>query len=109
MFTKKNTTDAVSRECKSERIKEIHKRISAIKSNEEIGVKYMQAWEEKLLDRQEARREGIEEGREIGKAEGEARVNALYEKLVKAKRIDDIVKAADDKEYREELYKEFGL
>ena len=28
-----------------------------VKSNEEIGVKYMQAWEEKLLERQKEKRE----------------------------------------------------
>lgn len=30
-----------------------------VKSNEEIGVKYMQAWEEKYYEREEGREEGI--------------------------------------------------
>lgn len=41
-----------------------------MKSNEEIGVKYMQAWEERYYDRQEAREEGLAEGRAEGRAEG---------------------------------------
>lgn len=30
-----------------------------VKSNEEIGMKYMQAWEEKYYEREEGREEGI--------------------------------------------------
>lgn len=33
-----------------------------VKSNEEIGVKYMQAWEEKYYEREEGREEGRKEG-----------------------------------------------
>lgn len=53
-----HTTEEVSRNCKSERIKEMQKHIEAIKSSEEIGVKYMQAWEEKIYDRNEGKQEG---------------------------------------------------
>jgi len=34
--------------------------------NEEIGVKYMNAWEEKVLDRQEAYNKGIAKGEVTG-------------------------------------------
>lgn len=53
-----HTTEEVSRNCKSERIKEMQRHIEAIKSSEEIGVKYMQAWEEKIYDRNEGKQEG---------------------------------------------------
>ena len=37
---------------KSERIQKMHRRVCQIKASEKTEVKYMQAWEEKLLDRQ---------------------------------------------------------
>ncbi|MCI9135015.1 MAG: hypothetical protein HFI31_12640 [Lachnospiraceae bacterium] len=65
-----HTSEEVSRQCKSERIRDIQTRVAAIKSSEEIGVKYMQAWEEKVLEQQRAREEGREEGRLEGQEEG---------------------------------------
>ena len=46
----KHTTEKVSTSCTSERIYNIQKRIHAIKSSEKLGVKYMQAWEEKIAE-----------------------------------------------------------
>ena len=37
----------------SERIRKIHSFVQKIRSSEEMGVKYMQAWEEKVLEREE--------------------------------------------------------
>ena len=54
----------------SERIKRIHRRVRRVKSSEEIGVKYMQAWEERYYDKQEAQEEGRAEGIAMGRAEG---------------------------------------
>ena len=36
-----------SRECKSKRIQEMHRRVCQIKASEKAEVKYMQTWEEK--------------------------------------------------------------
>ena len=55
---------------KSEKLMEIQKRVAAIKSSEEVGVKYMQAWEEKVLEREAGRKEGMEKGLEVGRQEG---------------------------------------
>ena len=49
--------DEVSEQCKSERIKKMHRRVCQIKASEKTEVKYMQAWEEKLLERQKEKRE----------------------------------------------------
>ena len=57
---------------KSEKLSEIQKRVAAIKSSEEVGVKYMQAWEEKVLEREAGRKEGLEEGRKEGLLRGQA-------------------------------------
>jgi len=47
----------------SERLKNIHACVNRIKASEEMGVKYMQKWEERVLDREKGREEGREEGR----------------------------------------------
>lgn len=41
---------------------EIHNRLERIRSNEEVGVRWMQEWEEKLKIKKEAKKEGMEEG-----------------------------------------------
>lgn len=45
----------------SERLKKIHACVNQIKASEEMGVKYMQKWEEEHLLREEGREEGFEE------------------------------------------------
>ena len=50
----------------SERIRKIHSFVQKIRSSEEMGVKYMQAWEEKVLEREEGRKEGRDEGILLG-------------------------------------------
>ena len=56
-----NTNTAAPAE--NQKVREIQKRVEAIKSSEEVGVRYMQAWEEKVLERQAGRQEGRLEGR----------------------------------------------
>lgn len=46
----------------SERIQKIHGCVARVKSSEEMGVKYMQSWEEKVIEREKGREEGREEG-----------------------------------------------
>ena len=57
-----NTTDQRAAASNSDRIKRIHDRVRKVKLNEEAGVRYMQAWEEKYYDREEALEQGIERG-----------------------------------------------
>ena len=52
------------------KVREIQRRVEAIKSSEEVGVRYMQAWEEKVLERQAGRQEGLQEGLRKGRLEG---------------------------------------
>ena len=63
------STDEVSRELKSKRIQEMHRRVCQIKASEKAEVKYMQTWEEKILIKQEGIAEGRLEGRLEGKLE----------------------------------------
>lgn len=58
---------------------------------------------------EQAEKECMERGEEIGKEIGENRVNNLIVLLSKSGRMDDIVKAAQDKAYQNKLFKEFDL
>ena len=66
------TDDKSAEAADSERIRKIHECVKRIKSSEEMGVKYMQAWEEKIMEREKGRQEGREEGRADGKVAGKA-------------------------------------
>ena len=61
-----HTTEEVSSSCRSGKIRELQRRIAMVKSSEEIGVKYMQEWEEKVIEQRRAWEEGVEEGRAEG-------------------------------------------
>ncbi|MGL6200715.1 MAG: Rpn family recombination-promoting nuclease/putative transposase [Lachnospiraceae bacterium] len=68
------TREEVASRCKSPRVREIHKHLERIRSNEEVGVRWLQEWEEKLKFKkdgiEEGLRKGLEKGREVGRKEG---------------------------------------
>ena len=131
------STDTVAKECESERIHQMHERVNRLKSDKEMEIKYMQKWEEKEIDRQEAYAEGErigeargreegerigeERGREKGERIGEARgreegerigenrINRLIMHLIEQGRNEDLARAASDPEYQAKLLKELGL
>lgn len=96
-----NSNDAVVSKCESGRIRKMHNNVKKIRSNKELEVKYMQAWEEKELERQEAYAEG--------RQEGETRITNLLIYLAEAGRQDDSIRALKDEEYRKKLYEELGI
>lgn len=49
-----HTTDESAAASDSERIHRIHERVQKVRMNEEIGVKYMQAWEENITNAKKA-------------------------------------------------------
>ena len=55
------------------------------------------------------RKEGIEEGIKEGIKEGEERFASLVKKLIEENRQDDILRAASDDVYKQQLYKEYGI
>ncbi len=83
------TTDENAKSMGSDRIRRIHERVQKVKSSEKVGVKYMQAWEERYYDMQEAREEGIKEGIKEGIEEGikegrkKGQIEGEHEKLKK--------------------------
>lgn len=83
-----HSTDEIANKVKSERVRRVHDRVCKIKLNEEIGVKYMQAWEEKYYER--------EEGREEGRME--TLVIQVCKKLVKGMEAADIADMLEEEE-----------
>ncbi|MBP3384740.1 MAG: hypothetical protein J6M22_04650 [Firmicutes bacterium] len=61
----------------SDRIKQIHKKVEAIKLNEEVGIRFMNAWEEKIIEQQRAREKGLAEGRAEEKNDTAIRLKAM--------------------------------
>ena len=68
-----------------------------IKSSEEMGVKYMQAWEEKIMERNK----GFEEGEDL--------LAQLISRLIAEGRNEDVKAVVEDKEFRKQLYQEYGF
>ena len=60
-----SSTDETVASIESERIHRIHKRVCKVRTNEQVGVRYMQAWEERIYDREDGREMGREEQRII--------------------------------------------
>lgn len=56
LYYMEHTTENIS--CSTPRLQEIQSHVNIVKSSEEIGVKYMQEWEEKILEKRKARAEG---------------------------------------------------
>ena len=50
-----HSTAETAGKVKSERVRRVHDRVCRVKLSEEVGVKYMQAWEEKYYEREEGR------------------------------------------------------
>lgn len=58
-----HTDETLADESGSENIRKIHECVKRLKASEEIGVKYMQTWEERILDRERGKAEGKVEGK----------------------------------------------
>ena len=97
-----HTTSENADKTESQRIHRIHNRVCEVKANEQVGVKYMQAWEEKYYELEEAKKEGREEGREEGRNEGrnegvrEKLKEQIKKKLKKNKNVEEIADALEE-------------
>lgn len=69
---------------RSEKVNRIRKSVRSIQDNEEVGIRYMQEWEEKLMYQRMARQEGLEEGRREGRKEMQSVIDEAKHKLNKA-------------------------
>ena len=95
LYYMEHTTEDIS--CSTSRLQEIKNHVNIVKSSEEIGVKYMQEWEEKILEKRKARAEGLAEGRAEGRAEGETfrLIQLIKKKIQKSK---SFIQIADELE-----------
>ena len=64
------TTEENAAGSHSQKIEKLQKRVEEIKKNEEVGIRYMNAFEEKMWER----REGREEGEMIGEKRGRQKI-----------------------------------
>lgn len=75
------TTDERAEASGSEAIRWMQAKIRSIKSSREVGIKFMNAWEEKMLERQEAREEGRIEGQAEEREQGIQKMIKLCQEL----------------------------
>ena len=80
------TTDEVAESVESVRIKRIHTRVRKVKTSEEVGIKYMQSWEEKYYEREEGRIEGARE----------KMLELVAKKLEKGQSVEEIADALEE-------------
>lgn len=99
-----HSTDESAARCTSEHVRALHEKISRIKANEKIGVRYMQAWEEKVYERLEGSLEHLttQVTKKLAKGKTVAQIaedleedEAVIAKLVK-ELTEDEDKAIDD-------------
>ncbi len=90
-------------------IESMQRLVNRVKCKKEVGVSYMKSWEIEELVRDEGYHEGFHDGNNKGTCEMQDKMNQLTIKLAEAGRTDDILKAAHNKEFQEELFKEFNL
>lgn len=103
LYYMEHTTEEIS--CSTSRLQEIKNHVNIVKSSEEIGVKYMQEWEEKILEKRKARAEGRAEGLAEGRAEGlaEGLAEGDYFRLIqqikkKIEKSKNLIQIADELE-----------
>ncbi len=86
-------------------VQKLENTVNEAKKNREWRREYMTL----LMRDQENIEKGLELGRKEGREEGESRLSALIQKLIDEKRAADVLKVSKDKEYREQLYREYGI
>ena len=100
-FLKYVGQDTDEAETNDDYVRLLQEQIKRIKQNRD--------WEGKYMLLEEMMRDEREEGRQEGRQEGQERMSQLILLLIKQNRNEDIAKAAADRDYQEQLLKEFNL
>ena len=91
----------------------LQERVKSIKQDRDWEGRYMLLQEMMSEERMAGRKEGLEigrqEGLEAGRRESLDKMNELIILLSEQNRKDDIIKAANNKEFQEQLFREFHL
>lgn len=93
-------------------VKSIESKVQAANSNlrwKEEAMGFMTIEHDQRARMNAARKEGLQEGLREGIAEGENRFGRLAAALLDDGRVDDLKKASQDPEYRDELFREFEI
>ena len=104
-YIEKSTVDNIT----NRDIASVSKLVDKIKQRKGAGINYMKSWEVEKMARDEGYKEGFDDGFNDGATKGIEQINQLNLKLAALNRTDDIIKSAQDKTYRESLFKEFDL
>ena len=89
------TTEENAAGSHSQKIENLQKRVEEIKQNEEVGIRYMNAFEEKMWERREGEMIGEKRGRKEGVAQGEkTKQREIARKMVEMKMALDIIAKA---------------
>lgn len=112
-YIEKSTNDNVT----NQSIASIQELVNKVKRRTDIGVNYMKSWEIEEILRRDSYKEGFNNGFSDGFSDGstkgqqemQEKINQLNLLLSEAGRTNDILKAAQDKDYQEGLFKEFNL
>ena len=93
------TTEENAAASHSRKIEKLQKRVEEIKKNEKVGIRYMNAFEEKMWERREGEmigeKRGEERGRKEGLAQGErTKQREIARKMVEMKMALDIIAKA---------------
>ena len=95
LYYMEHTTEEIS--CSTSRLQQIKNHVNIVKSSEEIGVKYMQEWEDKILEKRKARAEGLAEGRAEGRTEGQT-ITLIQQMKKKIQKSKTLIQIADELE-----------
>ena len=100
-YIEKSTIDNIT----NPDIASISKLVDKVKHKKEVSINYMKSWEYEKMIHDKAFNDGFNNGF----SDGISQINQLNILLADAGRTEDIVKAARDAAYRDELLKEFNL
>lgn len=100
-YIEKSTADNIT----NQDIASVSELVNKVKKRKEVGINYMKSWEIEQM----ARDEGYTAGHEAGQEEMQEKITKLTLLLSKSGRLNEMVKAATDKEYLSALLKEFNL
>ena len=124
IWKKKINKKSTAANAVNENLQTIHRYVERVKHNREAGAAYMRTreWITEAIDlgwehgvergREEGMRQGIQEGIEQGIEQGikeKERINQLTILLINQGRQADLLRAAQDQEYQQELLEEFKL
>ena len=85
------TTEENAAGSHSQKIEKLQKRVEEIKTNEEVGIRYMNAFEEKMWERREGEMIGEKRGKKIGEKHGR---QEIARKMVEMNMALDIISKA---------------